>query len=325
MSLPTIIICTYNNAGSLARTLECLTRQTAGTDFPVLVVDNNSTDDTARVVADFSKKLPGLHYVMETVQGQIHARRRGVAETRTEWLAFVDDDNSLAPDWLEEAGNFASRHAQCGVFAGKNLIIWEVEPPALVRDCAYAYAALDLGGEELLLEGETRWVLRGAGLVCRKKALLEAGWLDWMVCTGRKGSGGTSSGDDTEIVMRIARAGYELFYVPGLKLEHHIAAKRLNVDYLCRLHHGFGVADPLLIGLKTPQSLLQWRVAMGVRLIRLFVTVLRQLPGAVRGGDYGRAKCKMWWAFFRGAVEGLADVKALEPAMKRRWLQTGIR
>lgn len=322
MELPTVIICTFNNAISLARTLEHLTRQTAGNDFPIFVVDNNSTDNSAAMVAGFSEKLPGLRYLLEMQQGQIHARRRGVAETTTEWLAFVDDDNSLAPEWMKNAVEFAARSPGCGAFAGKNVIDWENPPPPLVKDCAYAYAALDLGDDERLLTGEDRWVLRGAGLVCRKRALVETGWLEWIVCTGRKGSSGMSSGDDTEMVMRIARAGYEIRYTPDLTLDHHIAARRLNEDYLIRLHHGFGVADPLLVGLKTAQTPGQWRRAMAWRLFRLFIVVLRQIPGAISAGDYGRAKCKMWWRFFQGVIEGLSAIGEMDSEKKGRWLQT---
>ena len=64
-SVVTVVICTYNRAPVLKLALQSLVEQTADkSSFKVIVVDNNSTDDTSRVVEDFKNKLP-LKYVFE--------------------------------------------------------------------------------------------------------------------------------------------------------------------------------------------------------------------------------------------------------------------
>jgi len=87
--------------------------------------------------------------------------------------------------------------------------------------------------------------LVGAGLVLRRTALLASGWLDRMKLTGRRGKV-LSAGDDSEMVLRIRNAGYELWYNPAMQLKHYISKRRVSVAYLYRLYRGFGQTDPFL-------------------------------------------------------------------------------
>jgi len=87
--------------------------------------------------------------------------------------------------------------------------------------------------------------LVGAGLVLRRVALLASGWLDRMALTGRRGKA-LSAGDDSEMVLRIRNAGYQLWYNPSMELKHYIPKRRASLLYLCRLNRGFGQTDPFL-------------------------------------------------------------------------------
>ena len=98
----TIIICTYNRASIIMECLESLRAQSAPAEsFSVLVIDNNSTDDTQQVIASYAGRLPELRVVFEPNQGLSHARNRGLAEARTEWVAFLDDDAKARPGWVD--------------------------------------------------------------------------------------------------------------------------------------------------------------------------------------------------------------------------------
>jgi glycosyltransferase involved in cell wall biosynthesis len=320
-----VVICTYNNVRCLGEALHALGAQkdrARAAVLPVLVIDNNSTDGTAALIAQViaAGSLPGLRRIVETQQGQAHARRRGVMESATEWIAFIDDDNYVAPDWLENACAFLDARPACGAFGGCNEIVWEEAPPPLVRATPYAYAVLDLGPEPRRLEGEERWRLRGAGLVCRKSALFAAGWLDWRVCVGRRGAGVPMSGDDLEIVMRIARAGFEIHYAPGCRLRHFITRDRLNFSYLDRIHLGFGLADPLLLGLKSRQSLAGWSIALLRRYAQLLVVLARQLPGIFLRPPDGAQKARLWASWLRGAFLGAGAVFTMNRTQRRAWL-----
>ena len=98
-----IIIATYKRAAYLSKCLEALAvLETDPTTFEIIVVDNNSPDNTQEVVLDFAQLHPALSvgYMCETNQGASYARNRGIAEARGEILCFLDDDSPPGPDWL---------------------------------------------------------------------------------------------------------------------------------------------------------------------------------------------------------------------------------
>ena len=170
------------------------------------------------------------------------------------------------------------------------------------------------------LEGETRWKLRGAGLVCRKAALVVTGWLDWQVCVGRIG-GGTMSGDDTEIVMRIARAGGEIWYEPALGLQHRIAAGRIGVAQLRALCRGFARGNPILMGLETSGGVLAWAGRWGRLFLRYAFALARHGLRAPFSAD-SRFTARLTLLAILGALEGLPAVARMTGQQRARWLNT---
>jgi len=98
----TVIVCTHNRAGLLPGILSKLRAQDyfAGA-FEIIVVDNGSRDNTAEVVEKLASK-PGvpIHYVLESRPGITLARNRGAEIARYPYLAYIDDDCSVEPDWL---------------------------------------------------------------------------------------------------------------------------------------------------------------------------------------------------------------------------------
>ena len=87
-----LVICTYNNALLLSRTLQSLINQkvSANIKWSIWVINNNCTDQTADVVSHFASISPvPLHGVVETQQGLTAARHCGVLSTTAEWIAFI--------------------------------------------------------------------------------------------------------------------------------------------------------------------------------------------------------------------------------------------
>ena len=143
-----LVICTYDNAALLDRTLDAMSRLRvpAEVECRVLVVENHCTDETPDVVERWMRSFPlPLRMVREPRQGLTPARPRGVLSTSGEWIAFVDDDCLLAEDWVEQAARFAAAHPECGAFGGRVVPEWEAEPPPYVLDHRYAYAAKEHG------------------------------------------------------------------------------------------------------------------------------------------------------------------------------------
>jgi glycosyltransferase involved in cell wall biosynthesis len=233
-----VVVCTYENVASLEVVLEALAGQDvpAGVDWGVLVVDNNCTDGTPALLKrlEAEGRLP-LTTVRETEQGLTPARQRGVHETRRDWIAFVDDDCVVDPDWIAQAAAVARERPEAGGFGGVVELEWEREPPGYVQRHTWAYAHQDHGGEPRRVPA-----LAGAGMVLRRSALEATGWTERPLLADRVGRR-LVSGGDVEITLRVA-ARYELWFDPRLKLRHTIAAQRTTARHLAKLTYGLGTS-----------------------------------------------------------------------------------
>jgi glycosyltransferase involved in cell wall biosynthesis len=303
-----LVVCTYDNAALLDRTLAAMARQrvSSGVRWQVLVVDNNCTDATPEVVERHrrSGEIP-LRSVREPRQGLTPARLRGVRETEGEWIAFVDDDCLLAEDWVEQAARFAAGHPECGAFGGQVILEWETDPPPYVLKRRYAYAGKH--------HGETahrRPWLAGAGMVVRRSALADCGWIDKQFLQDRIGKR-TVSGGDMEIGLRIA-ARHEVWYNPEHKLRHVIPGSRMTRRYLRRITYGLGASRHNAMALTWKRSYPAW-LAYSV-LYSIGFGALGTFQG-LREGDVRLAfsPVRGWWA-------AILEMWQMDPATRRELL-----
>jgi glycosyltransferase involved in cell wall biosynthesis len=276
-----VAICTYNNAALLARTLHTLELQLVDRDldWSVLVVDNNSSDETPRLVENVLSrgKIPRFSYVREEQQGLAHARRRALRETEAPLIAFVDDDCLLDADWVQQALSFYRTHPGAGAVGGRVRLHWEVTPSWLVRYYAPAYAQQDYGGSSRQLPNTGFTYLVGAGLVLRRSAIEASGWLDHMYLTDRKGQS-LATGGDVEMVLRVRAAGYQLWYYPEMCIEHVIPKERISTDYIFRLMHSVGRADPIVESLAKNTA----EILFAKKFIRFRVSLIKVLKAATK-------------------------------------------
>ena len=97
----TIFIPTYNRAGLLPRAFASIEAQTFR-DFEVVIVDDGSTDDTGRLVADWKAQVTfPVVYAKQANQGKYAAQNAGVALARGRFFFLLDSDDRLLPDTLE--------------------------------------------------------------------------------------------------------------------------------------------------------------------------------------------------------------------------------
>lgn len=237
-----LVICTYNNAALLDKTLLAIARQKVNpeAEWSVLVVDNNCTDNTQEVIKKYqaSKKIPGLSVIVETKQGLTAARHCGVQNTKGNWIAFVDDDCFLSEDWVEQALRFAAIHPDCGAFGGQVILDWEAPPAKYVLKYGYSFA------QQKGKNHQKKNCLAGAGMVLNRAALARTGWIDKPLLQDRIGNQ-LISGGDVEIALRIYGAGYDLWYTPDCKLYHFIPTRRTSQKYLVDINYGLGTSQVL--------------------------------------------------------------------------------
>jgi glycosyltransferase involved in cell wall biosynthesis len=302
----TLIVCTHNNAPMLDGALESIAQQSlpSGIRWEALVVANRCTDETADVALGWrtSGRIPRLRYVDERRLGLSFARKRGLRESYGQLVGFVDDDCRLAPDWAAQALRFAAEHPRAGAFGGKNELLWEVPPTPLAELYGESLARQDLGSAPRRMPVIDWRMPVGAGLVLRRRAWIDSGWMDQSGLRSRSPRN-LGAGEDAEISLRIRRAGWQVWYAPELRLRHLITPDRMKLAYLRRLHRGFGRADVFLRALAGPPRPhprlegLAWSVGVLVEVLR------RYQEGYVRYEDE-RPTWLIRLSYARGCIEG---------------------
>jgi glycosyltransferase involved in cell wall biosynthesis len=243
----TIAIPTHNGARRLPLVLGALAQQDAADNaFEVVVVDNNSNDDTARVVCDgaaaaaLRSRGVECRLMREGRQGLAYARSCGVLGAHAPLVCFLDDDNVPSFDYVRN-GIDAMADSDVGLLVSCVIPQWEVTPPASIARRSWLFAASsNLGDSPVDFGSHGSFAPTvGAGLWLRRDVFLAV--VPWRhpegVLSDRRGDE-LISGQDIEIGFMIGRAGYRRLYLPNLKLYHIIPASRLHASYVCRLIEG---------------------------------------------------------------------------------------
>ena len=249
-----VLICTYNRARMLRETLAALRELTmpADCDVEILVVDNNSTDDTARVLSEAAAEssVPIVH-LKETQQGKSFALNRGLAMARGDVIALTDDDVLPAKDWLSRIVERFRERDVTFVF-GKVLPRWGcVPPPELLTLRAQhiwgPLAIVDYGDATIEYRPETQGqrLPIGANLAFARAALVTIG--GWRTDLG-KVNNTLISGEDHEIFLRIRRHGlYAGYYDPGNSVRHFVPASRVTRRYFRQWFYWHGKTNALMM------------------------------------------------------------------------------
>ncbi|MGI4743446.1 MAG: glycosyltransferase [Janthinobacterium lividum] len=237
-----VLICTYNGANRVTATLQHLATQRLSATIPweVLLVDNNSTDNTLVVGATCWQNCgtpAPLRLLSQPIAGKSHALELGFLQAQYQYVCIVDDDNWLSTNYLNLAWELMEAHPEVAAVGGVGRPVCEVKPPVWFADFAVDYAA----GRQANASGDITAApgyLYGAGSFIRWAAwrrIHQAGFKSLL--TGRNGSK-LSSGEDNEMCYAFALAGYRIWYDERLTFEHFIPTSRLSWNYVRRLYQG---------------------------------------------------------------------------------------
>lgn len=225
-----VLVCTYNRSRTLAATLESVVSQTLPQrcGWEILVVDNNSKDETRKVVEGFQRRYPELvRYFFEPQQGVSFARNAGIREARGEILAFIDDDETAQSRWLQSLT--ASLHS--GEWAGTGGRVLPppgFSPPRWLSTIESfvngPLASFDRG----LNAGELSEPPFGANMAFRREVFDKLG--GFRTDLGRSGNSMVSN-EDTEFGRRVMAAGLRLRYEPSALTYHPVEEYRLHREY----------------------------------------------------------------------------------------------
>jgi glycosyltransferase involved in cell wall biosynthesis len=237
----TVIICTWNRAKSLAVVLESLAACVVpeGFQWEVLVVDNNSKDETRAVCEAFASRNPGRsRYLFHGTQGKTNALNAGIREARSEYLALTDDDLTVDPHWVAEIYE-AFRRYDCAAVGGKIVPVWNCKKPSWIAfDGPYRHPAY--GGIVNFDKGDLDVKLKataiGANMGLRKSIFEKYG----PYRTDLNRINDLLGGEDTEYCRRIMQAGESLMYTPKAIVYHPVERHRTTRKYFRSMAFHYG-------------------------------------------------------------------------------------
>lgn len=241
----TVAIPTYNGAERIPDVLEKLRCQTGieSIRWEVMVIDNNSTDNTVEIVKTYQENWPAdypLRYCFEERQGAGFARQLAVKEAQAPLIGFLDDDNIPAPNWVAAAVAFAQTYPQVGAYGSQIHPDFEVPPPESFRPMLAFLAIAERGDQPFCYKPRNKLLPPSAGLVIRKQAHLDS-VPNHLILTGRI-QGNMLTGEDVEMLCYMQLKGWEVWYNPAMEIDHKIPQQRLKPDYLIPFMRGIGLS-----------------------------------------------------------------------------------
>ncbi len=241
----TVVICTYNGEKRFPEVLEALKVQINTEEFTweILVVDNNSTDNTPHILETYQTQwdaIAPLRSCLELNQGAAYARKRAVKEVRSPLIGFLDDDNIPAPDWVSAAYKFAQEHPQAGAIGSYIQGEFEIKPPPNFKRLMPFLAITQRGSKPLLYRRDKNLLPPSAGLIVRTQAWQQS-VPEHCILSGRT-PGSMLTGEDLEALSYIQLKNWEIWYNPAMKITHKIPRQRLEMEYLIPFFRGIGLS-----------------------------------------------------------------------------------
>jgi glycosyltransferase involved in cell wall biosynthesis len=306
-----IVIATYNRAGLLARTLDSLAtvRVADATRWEVVVVDNNSSDETSGIVRARMAAFPcSLRLVLERKQGKSPALNTGILVAKGRVIVFTDDDVLIPPEWLAAGIEPLLTRSDIEYTGGPVRPLWEIDPPSWIAGdpglLRGPIALVDYGPQSFIFEERLR-IPMGVNMAVRRSLIDRVG--GFHLGLERRGAHSLMGQGQAEFFCRTRAAGARGLYVPEMWLSHHVPASRLTRDYYRRWWFWKGVARAQMQDLHPVTEL-----GLDLRAVPKFLGMPRFMWGstlrdagawvaaAIRGEEVRRAEAEMALVYFAG-------------------------
>jgi glycosyltransferase involved in cell wall biosynthesis len=234
-----VVVSTFNRAASLGTAIDALVRQQVppDLDFEIIIVDNNSSDETRAVVDTFAATDSRVRYVLEMQQGVSHGRNAGIRAARAPIVAFTDDDNTVAADWVAQITSTLDNHPDAAGVGGRVLPQWSGRVPRwLDRRHWSPLAILDYGDRSFYTSATNPKCLLTANLAVRRNSFSTTGEFS---ATFRRCQ-------DHELLIRMWRSGAHVLYAPELVAYAPVARERMTRRYHRKWYKAHGAFTAMM-------------------------------------------------------------------------------
>ena len=241
--LLSVVVCTYNRATLLCEVLESLLEQSVDPSlYEVIVIDNNSTDETPRIARHFVERHHNVRVFRETRQGLSYARNRGCKEARAEWIAYIDDDARAHRNYVERALQ-TIRQCDFECFGGVYLPWYRDGRPEWYKE-QYASNRYDQGFLGYLPEHK---YASGGNFLIKKTLLEHIG--GFAVELGMCGSA-VAYGEETRLQIDLRKMGHKIGFDPELLIDHYVAPYKQHPSWFFKSAFRIGESSWVVNGRK---------------------------------------------------------------------------
>jgi glycosyltransferase involved in cell wall biosynthesis len=226
-----VVIPTYNRSTLLPKAVGSLldARVPPALQVQIIVVDNNSTDDTKAVITELAQQSNGrVSYVFEKQQGRSPALNAGIAAATGDLIGFIDDDEEIDASWYETILS-AFTDNDVDFIGGPYVPRFETEVPAwLPKEYTAVVGIVDGGDKVVSFDDSYPGILMGGNAVFKRETLQRVG--PYSTALGRTATRLLSC-EDHDMYQRLRALGARGLYLPQLIVYHFIPRERLTKRY----------------------------------------------------------------------------------------------
>lgn len=220
-----IVVCTQNRADLLADLLQTLCEQDLSTTcYEILVVDNDSKDQTRQVSENYCHNYDNVRYCIESQHGLSYARNRGWLEAKGEYVGYVDDDCKVPTQWLTVAKEIIDQIAPA-IFGGPTYPFYSSPKPFWWKDnygtFEHSQSARSLHQSEFLI---------GCNIFVRRSVLKDMCGFDNTLGMYDQNLG---YGEESELQSRLCATMTDeiIYYDPKLFVYHLVRPEQMSLRW----------------------------------------------------------------------------------------------
>jgi glucosyl-dolichyl phosphate glucuronosyltransferase len=245
-----IIIPTFNRGEILKKVLfSVVSLDFSPKYFEILVVDNNSTDKTKRIISECILKYPKIKikYFFEKKQGPSFARNRGLEKAKYPYIICLDDDVIVSKELLNKYFQSFEKNPSASIIGGQNI-------PVCDNKTKLQKFTKILSSNSWVLS-DTKDLYIKSGMVNYPDTLISAnicintnitGKISFDTHFGKRYGSLLVFGEDSELCLRLLSGNKKIYFDSSIKSRHIISEGRLSFKYILKRFFAAGIEQKLL-------------------------------------------------------------------------------